>query len=373
MTNWRRYHFALALFFSLLLHLLLLGSLGWLGWRVPTLDDLLHPESPPQLDAQLVPVVPRKMAAPAAKPAPPRRKPSHRPPPARPAVAEAVSTPMPAPAPAELPPPDPVDRPPDPADQPPAPEVPTIPAGVTVPEASQAPMILPRQGRIRFVVSRGDQGFVVGQSVHRWRHDGKIFTFSSVTETTGIAALFRPVQVKQTSEGEIAADGLRPRVFATQKDGSAGDAAVFDWTAMRLTLAPGGGSRREVPLVSVAQDMLSMFYQLGIMLSGLPPDRPSTGQGEVRASLVAMVATGKKFARYAFQMLGEEQLPSKHGAQRALHLRSVADGELTEVWLGLELRDLPLKIRYTDRQGESYDQVAEDIEFEGMPGATGGQ
>ncbi|HQW20472.1 MAG TPA: hypothetical protein PLI90_07345, partial [Rhodocyclaceae bacterium] len=49
MIGWQR--FALAVFASLLLHLaLIVGP----GWRVPTLNDMLLPESTPQLEAHLV-------------------------------------------------------------------------------------------------------------------------------------------------------------------------------------------------------------------------------------------------------------------------------------------------------------------------------
>lgn len=344
MNLFERRHLTWALLASLLLHVSLLGTPDWLGWRAPTLDDPLQPESP-QLDAHLVAPPIRKIAVPPVRRAAPERR--QRAPASAPDNAAPVRV---------------AEAPPVLAETPQAgpPELVAVPP--VVPPAAPPELALPRRGSIRFVVSRGEQGFAVGQSVHRWRHDEKSYTLSSVTETTGIAAVFRPVQVKQASEGEVAADGLRPGVFRTEKNGVVGDVAAFDWSGMRLTLSPGGGSQRVVPLLTGAQDMLSMFYQFSTVFPRSPQ-----AQNEI------MVATGRKFERYAFAVLGEETLAIKQGAMRALHLRTADGVEAIDIWMGLDLHGLPLKIRYTDREGESFVQLADEIEFEGMPSAAGSQ
>ena len=365
MTTSRRHRLTLALLVSVLLHLALLGAPGW---QVPTLDDLLSSgnalDTPQQvrLDAHLTPS--RSVAATVVQP--PRaavRQPA-RPPrsattmPAAPGVialpateiASAAATEMPAPAEPER-------------------AVPTALPVVAAAEvdshaatpaatASATPTepALPRRGSIRFAVSRGDKGFVVGQSVHRWSHDGKTYTLTSLTETTGVAALFKSVRVVWTSEGEIGVGGLRPHEFHTEKDGNRGDAASFNWTTAKLALS--GGPQREVALVPGAQDMLSMFYQLSAMSPVL-----SHEQSEF------FVTTGRKLERYAFAVLGEEKLATRYGGQRTLHVRTLAGDQTIDVWLAFELRGLPVKIRYTDGKGDSFDQNAEDIEYEGMPGA----
>jgi len=334
---------ALALALSLLLHLALLVSPGW---RLPT-QGAAAP-----LQAQLVPEGPRPQ--PVARRPEPRRSPPpvrHRaPPPAAAPISSPVPAPVSVPATAAAPiPVAPVAA--GPALSPPAAET---PAASPAPAAALEPQ-LPRRGRIRFSISRGDQGFVVGQAVHTWRREGKNYTLTSVTETTGLAALFKSARVVQESEGEISAEGLKPLEYRTLRNGVAAEAASFDWAGGRLRYSGG----REATLSPGAQDMLSLFYQLG---QQLPAGR--TG---------VMLATGKKFERYTFDVLGEERLPLPFGEQRVLHLKSVGDrGEATEVWLGLDLRGLPLKIRYTDRDGEHFVQVAEELEFDDNGPAANG-
>lgn len=366
-----RQRLALAVFVSLLLHLTLIAGRGW---RVPTLNDMLLPESAPQLEAHLVTQrriavpQPQPVARPAARPAVKRKNTNVM------AVAPGVLA-MPADVEPQLAMSDVLPS------FAPSPTVPASPAKVPAtsgePDAAVPPaeaassiasspvpieMSLPRRGSIRFAVSRG--GFVVGQSVHRWSHDGNTYTMSGVTETTGLAALFRPVRLTWISTGELGPEGLRPREFHSEKDGVAIDSAGFDWTAMKLELS--AGAQRELPLVSGAQDMLSLFYQLGLLLPTIAVEG-SAGKSYARSEI--MVATGRKFERYGFDALGEETLQLKFGKQRTIHLRTAAGKEATEVWLALDLRCLPVKIHVVDRKGDSYDQIAEDIEFEGMPAA----
>jgi len=343
----RQQHLTLALLLSLLLHLTLLVAPVWV---LPTLDDSPDAQTASPLEAHLSPATVRRAAVPAtpALPAPVKRRQNF---PPRPIAAESLpleqaAEPTAPLAPVAIAAPAATAREAQPAAQEPA-----------IPVSAESP--LPRHGRIRFVITRGDQGFVIGQSLHRWSHDGKTYTLNTVTETTGLAAVFRPVQVTQTSVGDIGEEGLRPREFRTGKNGIAGDAASFDWTPMRLLLT--AGNPREVVLKPGAQDMLSMFYQLSATYPALPRD-----PNEV------MVATGRKFERYAFEVLREEMLPTRRGELRTLHLRTAAGIEAIDIWSGLDLRGLPVKIRYTDRQGESFDQIAEEIEFEGMT-STGGK
>ncbi len=382
MTGERRHRLALALLVSLLLHLVVFGAPGW---RVPTLDDLLAPEAErientPRLEAHLAaPSLRGKRpdgAAPsqrAAKSPPAERGAAPSAPPgvlAMPPVVEdgpVVDGPV-------------VDDPDTDADVRMAAtsgheESPAVLADAVVASSAEAAapnpadagrgaaarlpdVTLPRRGSVRFAARRGEGGFVLGQSTHHWRHDGRHYFLDSVTETTGLVALFRSVRVVWQSEGEVVGDGLRPQAFRSEKGN-----ASFDWQAMKLSLS--AGARREAPLSPGVQDVLSMFYQLGIML---PKLRQEDGQGAGGFSM--FVTTGRKLERYRFDVLGEERLVIRqHGAQRTMHLRTLAGDQTIDIWLGLDLSGLPLRIRYSDGKSDVNDLLAEDIDFEGMKGS----
>jgi hypothetical protein len=58
--------------------------------------------------------------------------------------------------------------------------------------------------------------------------------------------------------------------------------------------------------------------------------------------------------------LGEEEIETPAGRFRTLHLRAMTDN-VTEVWIALDHDRLPVKIRFTDKKGDSFEQVATEL------------
>lgn len=333
-------NFFFALLLSLLFHLAVIAAPGW------NIGGLPGEESQP-LEAML-----------RGNPPPPVKHAVRR---ARQEIAQApAEVPQPVPVAQPVPPPAIEPAVPEQTAPPPEPPAPAVPeadkAVAAVPQAEQAaeaPDIappLPRSGRIRYLVTRGEGGFIIGQSIHEWRHDGKRYRMSAVMETTGIAAILKPVKLVQTSEGGFLKGELKPDSFRFDHGDNDIDTASFDWQARQITL----GNGQVVAITDGAEDFLSMFYQL--------MQAAQRGEGFVMA-----VATGRKVERYAFEWLGEEELTLKPGHFHVWHVRVRAtDGgkDTTEVWLGREAAGLPIKIRFTDRKGDVSEQVADDIEYQ---------
>jgi hypothetical protein len=206
-----------------------------------------------------------------------------------------------------------------------------------------ARLALPEKGRVRYVISRGTGGFVIGQAIYTWEHDGLAYKMQSVTETTGLVALFKKVRVVQTSQGEITADGLRPHEFRHERVNGV-DTARFDW-ARRVVSYDG----REDSVAPDTQDMLSMYCQLVLLVPG-------------GGNLEMPIATGRKLEKYRFERLGEETVVLADRPYRAIHLQTRNGKDSIEAWVAADTYDLPLKIRFTDRNGEIFDQQAQEIE-----------
>lgn len=325
--------FALALVASALLHA---AALVGPGWMLPGTHDS---DPPPVIEAVLAKPPAPAEAAPVAKPAP--RVPVSKP---RPSGAVPVTVPVEAPpAPPAAPTTSAVATtvPAPPPEPPPAAAAPVPAALVPVKTA------LPAKGRLRYVITRGEGGFVIGQSVHDWEHDGFRYTLKSLTETTGLAAIFKPAQVLQSSQGEVTPEGLKPFAFRHERTGGV-DAATFDW--QRRVVAYGG---REESIVAGTQDMLSMYYQVVLLA-------PKSGVLEMP------IATGRKLEIFRLEVLGEETLAAPGAERRALRIRTRSGNDMIELWLrvgeGADARGLPLKIRFTDRKGEIFDQIADDLD-----------
>ena len=315
---------ALALLASALIHVAALVSPGW------TLPGVNEADAPATLDAVLTRPPLRQEAAPVVRPAPKPAADKPRPHPATLAAATPAAAPE-APA---------VEASPAVPAQAPAPAV-AAPAPAPAPLPQSA---LPLKGHLRYSITRGEGGFVIGQSVHTWEHDGLGYKLQSVTETTGLAAVFKPARVVQTSQGEVTADGLKPHEFRHERVGGL-DTASFDWT--RRVVAYAG---REEAIVAGTQDMLSMYYQIVLLA-------PKSG------ALDMPIATGRKLQSFRIEVLGEEVVAMASGERRAMHLRTRSGDDSIELWIAAEMRGLPLKIRFTDRKGEIYDQLADDIDI----------
>lgn len=305
------------------------------GWDLPGLSD---PEPPP-IEARLT--VPPKAppappatekARPPARPAAPRKAPP-------PAMAAAADAPVPAPRETDTGPQEVVAGPQETvaAPQEPAP----APAAVASPPAAPPSPPWPARGRLRYVVTYGEGGFIIGENIHEWSVDGDRYTIRWTAEPRGLAAL-RGRTRTQASAGEVTATGLRPQEFRDQREGRESETAAFDWSASRVVFS---GGRGEGGLAPGAQDQVSVFYQLAWLAPRQDIDLP--------------VATASRIGRSTFEWLGEEEIDINGARLGSLHLRTRSGGDTTEVWLVPSHGGLPLKIRYIDRKGDVFDQVAD--------------
>lgn len=326
---------AIALAISALLHA---TAISMPGWDLPGLSD---PELV-AIEAHLAPPPGPAAVAPRERP---NLRPSPRPrrnPPAPPTIAAAPAPEAVAPV-AEMP-----------APEAPAPAVespPARPVEAAASEPAAAPPPAPpwaSTGRIRYLVYYGENGFMIGEAIHEWRLEAGRYFLRSTAEPKGLAAL-RGRTRNQSSEGEITADGLRPRTFRDQREGREAETVSFDWESNRAAFA---GGRGEGTLSPGTQDMLSVFYQLA-------------WRGGGRRTTDIPVATTARIGRSTFEWIGEEMLDLPAGPVATLHLRARGAGnaiEATEVWLAPAHGGLPVKIRHTDRKGDIYDQVADKLE-----------
>ena len=206
--------------------------------------------------------------------------------------------------------------------------------------------LLPTTGTIRFAIYKVPLGLQVGRAEHRWEfsEDGR-YRLTGTTETSWLVSLFKPIRLETESVGRMVVGGLQPETYRTLRNGKdANENADFDWSTAEVHLARDGSVR---PIAPGTQDLLSLNYQLAYM-------------GKLADGSMIGVVTGKKYERYALDSLGEEEIETPAGRFRTLHLRAMTDNT-TEIWIALDHERLPVKIRFTDRKGESFEQVATEI------------
>lgn len=258
------------------------------------------------------------------------------------------------------------------------------PAPVAVPQAGEAPpqvvatapsttlaiepppaRELPRRGRISYTLFYSEQKFVVGRTVQTWECEDGRYRIGSISETTGLAAVFRDERRTYLSEGTVTAAGLRPNAFLMSRQrGSEIDVARarFDWNNAQITWG-SSDEKKEGALPAGSQDFLSLMYQFSLA----PPHG-----NRIRIP----ITTGTKFETYELDVLPEETIDTPLGPMRALPLRQVRKpgAETIEIWLATEYRYLPVKVRFFGRDGNpSGEQVVNDIRLakdDAPPGAA---
>lgn len=214
---------------------------------------------------------------------------------------------------------------------------------------------LPRKGRITYDLVYGPDRFPVGRTVQTWEVDSGRYQLASRSETTGIVNVIRSQYRNYSSRGALTREGLKPEAFRMSRNRGGGRAneeasAQFDWKEAKVTLARAAEVRQE-KLPPRSQDLLSFVFQLAL-------DPPAAGR------LTQVVTTGSRIEVYELEVLREELIDTPLGTLRALPIRQVRKGneESIELWLAVEYRYLPVRLRFYNRGGEPQgEQLVSDI------------
>jgi hypothetical protein len=229
------------------------------------------------------------------------------------------------------------------------------PEPAVAPEPPPPARSLPRKGRITYDMLYGRDRFPAGRTIQTWEADHGRYHLASHSETTGIVDLIRSQYRTYSSRGAVTRDGLKPESFKMMRNRGRGRpneeaSAQFDWKQATVTLGRAA-EQRQVKLPPRSQDLLSFIFQLSL-------DPPPPGR------LSQVVTTGSRMEVYELDVLREEVIDTPLGMMRALPIRQVRKGneESIELWLALEYRYLPVKLRFYDKQGEPQgEQVVADI------------
>lgn len=310
---------------------------------LPPLTAKLEPL--PRIAAKFTPVKKRRFKP---KPAPTVPGPAKLPDP-EPTIAVPPEIPqtIPDPQPSETPP---VVSEPQPTEATQIISEPQLPPPAETAQEARPAHPLPRHAQLTFIAYKGTS-FSVGEARYRLDiGDDKSYTLKAGLNATGIISLFSTFEMNQLSSGTLTAQGLRPDEFSETRNTARGRetlSARFNWSDQLLSFSSG----REVPLPGQAQDILSFVFQL----SQLPLEN---------GVLPMHISNGKKLENYEIAVGGEEEIETRLGKLRAVPVHKIhgPDEDSLIVWLGLEYRLLPIKIRQIDRNGEiSAEMVISDI------------
>jgi len=205
----------------------------------------------------------------------------------------------------------------------------TIVLSLACAAATAAP---PQRVEIAYEISRDGQ--VLAEVTQRLEHDGRSYLLSETWKGKGLLGLRG--EAVRSSQGAIAADGLRPQKFEDKRPGRETRHAEFDPAAKTPTLQ--------------RQDQLSFIWTFAF---APPPGAVTVG-----------AADGKNVTSYTYQASGREKLKTPAGEFDALKLvkrRDNPQDKATEIWLAVDRQYIPLRILVIDKEGKRLDQVAVKI------------
>jgi len=209
----------------------------------------------------------------------------------------------------------------------------------------------PPRVQLEFSVSSGSMDLGEGRDV--LEHDGKTYSVSSELKTVGVAAILYKLDIRRQSNGLVTRNGLRPLHFEEARTRKPRRAVDFDWEANTIKLTDGD-KVETLPLPANTYDQTSFTYAFAFKgsLDDLPP---------------VNLTDGRKLSDYKYQVVGKEKLKTPIGELEAVHIRKVQDADDKrgfEVWLSAAHHNLPVRIRYVEKNGQIIDSTITRITYQ---------
>jgi hypothetical protein len=215
--------------------------------------------------------------------------------------------------------------------------------------ASAAPAAVPLRVESIYRVSMGSLKIGEGRDV--LQHDGKTYKVASESKTVGLAAIYR-LKLSRQSAGRVTSEGLRPDSFAELRNGKPKRSVRFDW-AKKQALLIDGEKQQVVPLPDDTWDQMSFAYNFAFA-------------GLKTAALAAHLTDGRRIKRYEYTVVGEEPLRTELGSLKTIRIGKVqppGDKRGFEVWISPAHHNLPVRMRFTEKNGTVFDSVISRISY----------
>lgn len=243
------------------------------------------------------------------------------------------------------------EQPPEPVAAPAEPTPAVVPAPAAAAssatnEVAQAPSFsIPGSVRLNYEVTSRTRGVRLNaKALLLWRHDGS--QYDARWEAKGLLLNERI----QRSAGRITAEGLAPMRFA-DKGSRSEEAAHFQRDKGIITFST---NQPQAPLLPGAQDRLSVMLQLGALIAADPSKYPP------ETAITIQTAGTREAENWIFTVDSEAELELPGGKVRALKLLRAPRKEFdqkVELWLGIDMDYVPVRLRLTNPNEDWVDQL----------------
>ena len=215
-----------------------------------------------------------------------------------------------------------------------------------------AALQFPPSAELLYSIKARQSGIPIsGSATVKWQLNGQ--RYQILTETR--AMLFGKI-LDVSSEGKIDEYGLAPDKFYEKRFGKAATTSQFDRESktLKFTAAPD-----TYPLQGGEQDRTSATWQLIGLARGL-------GEQFKTGSEWKMFVAGRRDAEtWTFKVVGTETIQTALGNLNTLHISKApppdSKGQQVDIWLAPSVEWYPVRIRFSDSDGEFVDQLLEEV------------
>ncbi|HCN87975.1 MAG TPA: DUF3108 domain-containing protein [Oxalobacteraceae bacterium] len=190
-----------------------------------------------------------------------------------------------------------------------------------------------------------------GDAILKWHTDGSKFT----VETESRAMLVGKI-LDAKSEGGIDEYGLAPATFVERRFRKDPTTTTFDHAANTISFS---ASATRYPIVGGEQDRNSAIWQL------IAVARAARGKFKPGSEWLFFVAGQHDAEPWTFRVDKQETVHSPLGNMIAMHVVKApppdAKGQQLDIWLAPSLEWYPVRLRYTEPDGDFIEQTLETV------------
>jgi len=211
---------------------------------------------------------------------------------------------------------------------------------------------VPPSAELSYSIRSRQSGISVGgEATVRWVVSGK--TFSALTE---VRAMLVGKILESKSEGAIDRYGLAPASFTEKRFHKEPTATTFDRAAhiIRFSASP-----LTYPITGGEQDRNSIIWQL------ISVARAAKADFKPGSDWNFFVAGQRDADPWTFKVIGRERISTPLGELDTLHVLKErpphSSSQQVDIWLAPQLEWYPVRLRYTDADGDFIEQTLQEI------------
>ncbi|MCA1324190.1 DUF3108 domain-containing protein [Herbaspirillum sp. alder98] len=211
---------------------------------------------------------------------------------------------------------------------------------------------LPPPAELSYTIQAKQSGLELkGQGLVKWTHSKT--TYSVTTETR---AMLLGKILETSSEGQIDGFGLAPERFVEKRLRRDPSTTTFNREQNKITFTQSADS---FPLQGGEQDRTGITWQLVAVA------RANAAHMTTNSEWNFFVAGPRDAEQWSFKVVGREKIRTAQGETEAVHVFRAPppdnQGQKLDIWLAPSMEWYPVKLRFTDPDGDYIEQVLDSL------------